>query len=97
VTVRSSSERWSFSYASIVLPMFPTMRRTSSTSILADLSPRVLAVLQDTQDLKIEGAALIQRLEALKNTYRLNSPDPDDANPDLTPQIIRIVCSDGLT
>ena len=36
------------------------------------------------------------RLEALRERYRLNVPDDSDAARPPEPEVIRIVCSDGL-
>ena len=45
--------------------------------------------------MQITGAALLTRLRALRERYRLNPPEQfDNAVP--TPRIVRIVCSDGL-
>jgi hypothetical protein len=63
---------------------------------LDSLPTRVVEALQDIRDVQLEGEALIRRLEALRARYRLNPPEEDEAE-DLEPQVIRIVCSDGLT
>ena len=39
---------------------------------------------------------LITRLEALRERYRLNPPDDSEQALPYEPQVIRIVCSDGL-
>jgi len=62
---------------------------------LDHVPPRVEAALRDVRELQIEGDALIRRLEALRNTYRLNPPEEEAT--DREPEVIRIVCSDGLT
>ena len=65
---------------------------------LDQLPPRVLASLRDIRDLQLEGTGLIRRLEALRMTYRLNPPDEGEDDPSSQePQVIRIVCSEGLT
>ena len=51
--------------------------------------------MRDVRDLQIEGDALIRRLEALRNTYRLNPPEAEVT--DREPEVIRIVCSEGLS
>ena len=61
------------------------------------LPPRVAGALRDIRDLQLEGEVLIRRLEALRATYRLNPPDEDDEGDYQEPEVIRIVCSDGLT
>lgn len=45
--------------------------------------------------MKIEGGALVTRLEALRERYRLNPPDTSEETPQ--PQVVRVVCSDGMT
>ncbi|MDP2936439.1 MAG: C-terminal helicase domain-containing protein, partial [Dehalococcoidia bacterium] len=62
---------------------------------LDHLPPRVAAALQDVRDLGLEGDALIRRLEALRERYRLSPPDPEEAA-EREPEVVRIVCSDGL-
>lgn len=61
------------------------------------LPTRVAAALRDIRELRLEGIMLVRRLEALRNTYRLNPPEEDDDQSDQGTQLIRIVCSDGLT
>ncbi len=63
---------------------------------LDHLPPRVEAALRDVRDLGLEGDALIRRLEALRARYRLSPPDPEEAA-EREPEVVRIVCSDGLT
>ncbi len=62
---------------------------------LDNLPARVEATLRDVRDLQIDGDALVRRLEALRMTHRLNPPQEDDAG-EQEPEVIRIVCSDGL-
>ena len=70
-----------------------TLRRI----FLGDLSPQVESALSEIRSMRIEGNALIRRLGALRERYRLNPrDDTDDASGD-EPQVIRVVCSDGLT
>ena len=64
---------------------------------LGDLSPQVESALSEIRNMRIEGLALIRRLEALRERYRLNPRDDADADLDAEPRVIRIVCSDGLT
>ena len=45
--------------------------------------------------MQIKGQAWLTRLSALRERYRLNPPD-QTGNVAPTPQIVRIVCSDGL-
>ncbi len=63
---------------------------------LDHLPPRVEAALRDVRDLGLEGDVLVRRLEALRERYRLSPPDPEEAR-EQEPEVIRIVCSDGLT
>ncbi|MBI4233409.1 MAG: hypothetical protein HY686_03115, partial [Chloroflexi bacterium] len=62
---------------------------------LDNLLPRVEAAVRDIRDLQIEGDTLIRRLEALRMTHRLNPPQDGDLG-ELEPEVIRIVCSDGV-
>jgi len=62
------------------------------------LPATVMAELKETQRMELTGASLTGRLEAIRRRYRLNPPDPDDE--DSTPreaEVVRIICSDGLT
>ena len=68
-----------------------TLRRI----FLGALSPQVESALSEIRNMKIEGAALVTRLEALRERYRLNPPDTSEETPQ--PQVVRVVCSDGLT
>lgn len=70
-----------------------TLRRI----FLGDLSPQVENALSEIRSMRIEGAALIRRLEALRERHRLNPRDDTDDEPGDEPQVIRVVCSDGLT
>ena len=61
------------------------------------VTPRVIAALREAMELRVEGAALIRRLEALRARYRLSPPDEDgDSAGSEEAKVIRIVCSDGL-
>ena len=70
-----------------------TLRRI----FLGTLSPQVESALSEIRSMKIEGAALVTRLEALRERYRLNPPDTSEEAPQPQPQVVRVVCSDGLT
>ena len=61
-----------------------------------DLSAQVESALRDVRDLGLEGRMLRNRLEALRERYRLNPPDGSDRGAAVDPEVIRIVCSDGL-
>ena len=63
---------------------------------MGDLSPQVENALIEIRELRLEGSALRTRLEALRERYRLNPPDDSDRSQAHEPQVIRIVCSDGL-
>ena len=63
---------------------------------MGELSPQVENALGEIRELRLEGLALRTRLEALRERYRLNPPDATDRTPAQEPQVIRIVCSDGL-
>ena len=63
---------------------------------LNELSPQVESALGEIRNLRLEGSVLLTRLEALRERYRLNPPDDTDRSQAVEPQVIRIVCSDGL-
>ena len=63
---------------------------------LGDVSQQVENALTEIRNLRLEGRALRTRLEALRERYRLSPPDESDRPQPKEPQIIRIVCSDGL-
>ena len=63
---------------------------------LGEVSSQVENALRDIRSLRLYGSSLITRLEALRERYRLNPPDDTNAAQPVEPQIIRIVCSDGL-
>ena len=74
------------------VPMIATLRRI----FLGDLTPQVENALTEIRNMRIEGLALVRRLEALRERYRLNPPDDSTDSQPPEPQVIRIVCSDGL-
>ena len=61
-----------------------------------DLSPQVENALTEIRNMRLDGQTLLRRLEALRFRYRLNPPDDSDQTQTSEPQVIRIVCSDGL-
>ena len=63
---------------------------------LSDVSPQVESALSDIRHLRLEGSILLTRLEALRERYRLNPLDDADRARPVEPQVIRIVCSDGI-
>ena len=63
---------------------------------MGDLSPQVENALSEIRELRLEGSALRTRLEALRERYRLNPPDDAGRSEAQEPQVVRIVCSDGL-
>ncbi len=63
---------------------------------LGDVSQQVESALAEIGNLRLEGPLLRKRLEALRERYRLSSPDDEELTPSQEPQVIRIVCSDGL-
>ncbi len=63
---------------------------------LGDVSPQVESALGEIRNLRLEGSVLLTRLEALRERYRLNPPDDTDRSQTVEPQVIRIVCSDGI-
>ena len=52
--------------------------------------------MSEIRELRLEGSALRTRLEALRERYRFNPPDDSDRSQAQEPQVVRIVCSDGL-
>ena len=70
-----------------------TLRRI----FLGEVSSQVESALVEIRNLRLEGTAFRTRLEALRERYRLNPPDDAEASQAQEPQVIRIVCSDGLT
>ena len=62
---------------------------------LEGVSPRVENHLTEIRNLRLAGPALLTRLNALRQRYRLNPPEDSGQTP-ASPQVIRIVCSDGL-
>ena len=63
---------------------------------LGDVSAPVESALGEIRNLRLEGSVLLTRLEALRERYRLNPPDDSERSQAYEPQVIRIVCSDGL-
>ena len=63
---------------------------------LGEVSPQVESALGEIRNLRLEGSVLLTRLEGLRERYRLNPPDDTDRSQTLEPQVIRIVCSDGI-
>ena len=57
---------------------------------------QVESALSEIRDLRLEGPAFRTRLEALRERYRLNPPDDSDGPRQPEPQVVRVVCSDGL-
>ena len=63
---------------------------------LGEVPQQVETALGEIRNLHLEGLVLRTRLEALRERYRLNPPDESDQPQTEEPQVIRIVCSDGL-
>ena len=63
---------------------------------LGDLAPQVDAALTEIRNLRLQGDVLVRRLEALRERFRLNPRDVSTQTEDFQPEIVRIVCSDGL-
>ena len=63
---------------------------------LGEVSSAVEGALGDIRNLRLEGPVFLTRLEALRERYRLNPPDASERPQPQQPQVIRIVCSDGL-
>ena len=69
---------------------------TLRTIFSGDLSPQVENALTEIRKTRLDGQGLLRRLEALRFRYRLNPPDDSEMSQPSEPQVIRIVCSDGL-
>ncbi|MCY3899089.1 MAG: phospholipase D-like domain-containing protein [Caldilineaceae bacterium] len=69
---------------------------TLRSTFLGDLSPQVENALTDIRNMRLDGQALLRRLEALQFRYRLSPPDDSEMSQLSEPQVVRIVCSDGL-
>ena len=63
---------------------------------LGEVSPQVESALGEIRNLRLDGSVLLTRLEALRERYRLNPPDDAELSQPAEPQVIRIVCSDGI-
>ncbi len=60
------------------------------------VSSPVETALREIMDLGLEGPALLIRLRALRRRFRLAAPSSPGEAEDAAPQVVRIVCSDGL-
>ncbi|MCY3887952.1 MAG: phospholipase D-like domain-containing protein [Chloroflexi bacterium] len=69
-----------------------TLRRI----FIGELPTAAENALDEIRHLRLEGRVLRIRLEALRERYRLNVPDASVAARPSEPELIRIVCSDGL-
>ena len=63
---------------------------------LGDLSPQIESALSDVRNMRLEGQALVRRLEALRERFRLNPASGDSRPRSNETQVVRIICSDGL-
>ena len=63
---------------------------------LKDVSDPVDRALTEIRNLKLEGETLVRRLEALRERFRLNPPRESASDGPREPEVVRIVCSDGL-
>ncbi len=53
--------------------------------------------LTEVRKMELEGVGFIRRLEALRQHFKLNPPDPDDTEDQAgAASVIRTVCSDGI-
>ncbi len=60
------------------------------------LPQRAEAALSEVHAIQPQGPALLARLEALREIYRLSVADTSEGADSPEPEVIRIVCSDGL-
>ena len=70
-----------------------TLRRV----FLRELPSHVENQLTEIRSLQLTGSALLTRLQALRERYRLSVADSTTDQAAFTPRVIRVVCSDGLT
>lgn len=64
---------------------------------LDHLPSNVLAELAEVRKMQLEGLGLVRRLEALRQHFKLNPPDPDEEQAESpSAEVIRTICSDGL-
>ena len=63
---------------------------------LNDVADPVDRALTDIRNLKLTGETLVRRLEALRERFRLNPPRESESDVAQQPEVVRIVCSDGL-
>ena len=63
---------------------------------LGSLPEQAERALSDFAAQRIEGQPLLDRLNALRERHRLNPPGRQDGGAAEQPQVVRIVCSDGL-
>ena len=68
---------------------------TLMSIFLGELPSAAESQLTEIRSMQITGPALLTRLRALRERYRINPPGQFD-NTLPTPQVVRIVCSDGL-
>lgn len=62
---------------------------------LGPLPAYILAEADEARNMRLQGATLVRRLEALRARHRLNPPDQEGQQPD-KPEAMRIVCSEAL-
>ena len=63
---------------------------------MGDLSSQAENAMSEIRTMRLEGQALLIRLEALRERYRLHLPDDSDQAQPQEQEVVRIVCSDGL-
>lgn len=80
--------------AAAYAPRIDTLRRVFLSE--PQLPPPADSAITEIRNMRIDGAALIARLEALRERYRLNPPDPVPSPAPAAARITRIVCSDAL-
>ena len=62
---------------------------------LRPLPGYILGEADEARHMRLEGTALLRRLEALRSRHRLTPPDEEEQEPE-APEAVRIVCSEGL-
>ena len=63
---------------------------------LGSLPGPVESALQDVRRYSLSGEQFLARLEALRHRFRLSSTVIQDSRAHSEPEIVRIICSDGL-
>jgi len=55
-----------------------------------------MSELAEVRKAEAEGPYFVRRLEAIRAHFKLNPPDPEEADEPQAVEVIRTICSDGL-